>query len=164
MACYDQVNFSPLKITSLEDLPNKEAANKIADAFSFISQKYSPLKVEDLPAFLPAQKPPCIQSYQIHEMIQSTKKTKSTLEGDLPHSIIKEFSVELSDPLANIFNKCLQSYEYPSQWKLECVTPVPKAYPTETTNDVRKISGTPFFSTLFERFLGANFMLHLMVE
>ena len=77
IAGYDQVQFSPLKITSLEDLPNKEAADKIADAFSSISQKYSPLKAEDLPAFLPAKKNPSIQPYQVHETIQSTKKTKT---------------------------------------------------------------------------------------
>ena len=81
------------------------------------------------------------------------KKTKSTLEGDLPHTLCKEFSNELAIPLANIFNCSLEKGEYPSSWKLECVSPVPKVYPPTKVSDLRKISCTKYFSKLFENFL-----------
>ena len=38
-------------------------------------------------------------------------------------------------------------------WKIEKVSPVPKKYPPETENDIRKFSGTHYFSKLFERFI-----------
>ena len=43
--------------------------------------------------------------------------------------------------------------EYPNIYKVEIVTPVPKAYPPQTTRELRKISGTPNFSRIFEKFL-----------
>ena len=86
-------------------------------------------------------------------MIKNTKSTKSTLKGDLPCKIIKEFAMELSDPLAHIFQESISQHEYPQLWKEEQVTSVPKVFPPETENDIRKISGTPFFSKTFERFI-----------
>ena len=65
MACYDQVQFEPLKITSLEDLSDKDAAERIADSFASVSQKYDPLDIKDLPAYLPAQKPPKIHPHEV---------------------------------------------------------------------------------------------------
>ena len=38
-------------------------------------------------------------------------------------------------------------------WKYEYVTPVPKVFPPETTDDLRKISGTKNFSKFFEALL-----------
>ena len=38
-------------------------------------------------------------------------------------------------------------------YKLEIVTPVPKCYPPQSTNDLRKIAGTKNFSKIFEKFL-----------
>jgi hypothetical protein len=43
--------------------------------------------------------------------------------------------------------------EYPDIYKLEIVTPVAKVYPPRTVKDLRKFSGTPNFSRIFEQFL-----------
>ena len=137
----------------MEDLSDHNAAEKIADSFATVSQKYDPIDADNLPAFLPAEKPPKIQAYEVHDMIQNTKKTKSTFQGDLPYSLCKEFSAELAEPLAHIFNESICQHEYPKIWKQEIVSPTPKKFPTETENDLRKISGTSFFSKTFERFI-----------
>ena len=50
-------------------------------------------------------------------------------------------------------NESIDQNEYPRMWKIEKVSPVPKKYPPETENDIRKISGTHYFSKLFERFI-----------
>ena len=39
---------------------------------------------------------------------------------------------------------------WPQLWKYEFVTPVPKAFPTETTEELRKISGTKNLSKILE--------------
>ena len=67
--------------------------------------------------------------------------------------LIKMFGYELSFPLSNIFVKCCPAGEYPELWKIETITPVPKQYPTEELNHLRKISGTHNFSKIFEKFL-----------
>ena len=63
------------------------------------------------------------------------------------------FAYELSFPLSDIFTRCCKAGEYPEIWKLETVTPVPKQYPPEGTEQLRKISCTLNFPKLFESFL-----------
>ena len=77
-------------------------------------------------------------------------RDRSTFPGDLPHKLRKEFSVELSVPLTNIFNTSLDQGLYPDLWKRELVTPVPKVSSPLTIKDVRKISCTSEYSKLYE--------------
>ena len=68
------------------------------------------------------------------------KKKASTVPGDVPWRVISEYAVELSFPLSNILNTSTLSGVWPLLWKYEYVTPVPKVFPPETTDDLRKIS------------------------
>ena len=54
------------------------------------------------------------------------KKKSSTVPGDLPWKLIREFAVEVSEPLCHIFNSATLEGEWPTQWKHEYITPVPK--------------------------------------
>ena len=108
---------------------------------------------KNLPAFLPAERPPKIHPHEVYKMIKNTKKTKSTLKGDLPYALCQEFAAELAEPLSHIFNESLMQHEYPDIWKHEYVSPVPKEFPPESEAKLRKISGTFFFSKQFERFI-----------
>ena len=67
--------------------------------------------------------------------------------------LCKEFNIELATPLADIFNCSLEQGIYPSQWKIEYVSPAPKVYPPKSTSDLRKISCTKAFSKIFEKFI-----------
>ena len=84
------------------------------------------------------------------------KKKTSTILGDIPWRIIKEFSVELADPLSNIFNSCTLEGVWPEIWKQEVVTPVPKVFPPNSTDDLRKIAGTKNLSKLYEALLSEH--------
>ena len=53
---------------------------------------------------------------------------KSTVKDDIPMKLIKEFSVELSEPLENIFNHGLVHGQYPDIWKVQQITPVPEKF------------------------------------
>ena len=81
------------------------------------------------------------------------KKTKSTFPGDLPFKLRKEIAPEVSTPLEDIFKASTMSGQYPSLWKQEIVTPVPKVNSPQTVKDLRKITGTSEYSKLFENFL-----------
>ena len=96
---------------------------------------------------------PLFEPHQVHERINKMKKKKSTIVGDIPWKLIHEFSVELAEPLCHIFNSCSLEGIWPNIWKHEIVTPVPKTYPPQTTEDLRKISGTKNLSKLFESLL-----------
>ena len=59
----------------------------------------------------------------------------------------------MSFPLSDIYNRAVMFGEYPDIYKLEIVTPVTKSYPTQSTKQLRKISGTKNCSKIFELFL-----------
>lgn len=71
----------------------------------------------------------------------------------MPSSIIKEFSVELANPLHKLLNKIVQSCDWPIQWKTEYVTPIGKIPQPETEDDLRPIALTAFFSKVMEHFV-----------
>ena len=118
-----------------------------------MSQEYLPLNRNDLPAFLPALPPPKLDEIQVYKRLERMKKTKSTQPIDLPYQLRKEFSPELAAPLTDIYNSCLEQHKYPTLWKQEWVTPVPKVNNPKNISDLRKISSTSEFSKCFESFL-----------
>ena len=59
----------------------------------------------------------------------------------------------LSVPLTTIINDSLKQSVYPSTWKQEWVTPVPKLSHPKQISDLRKISSTSDYSKLYEGFL-----------
>ena len=81
------------------------------------------------------------------------KSKISTVAGDIPWKIIKKFAFDLSVPLQNIFNSAIRNGQYPNNWKLEIITPVPKVNPPEDESQLRKIACTKNFSKIFEKIL-----------
>ena len=59
-----------------------------------------------------------------------------------------------SGPSVAIFNKITDSAQYPSQWKAEHQIGLPKIYPPESEDDLRNLAKTPFFSKVYESFVG----------
>ena len=64
-----------------------------------------------------------------------------------------EFSVDISEPLCNIFNSATIKGIWPKHWKHEVVTPVPKVYPPKSPDDLRKIACTKNLSKVYEALL-----------
>jgi hypothetical protein len=90
---------------------------------------------------------------ECYEKIKAAKKPQSGVPWDLPSTIIKEFSVELSKPVKKLINKVIQSKVWPKHWKTEYVTPIGKIPQPETEDDLRPISLTSFWSKLLEQFV-----------
>ena len=146
-------NDKELKVESLTGLGDAECAERIAQHFASVSQEYLPIDVSALPTFLPAPKPPQVGELEVFERLKKLRKTKSTQPIDLPYKLRKEFSPELAAPLADIINSSLQQHVYPTLWKQEWVTPVPKVTSPKTITDLRKISSTSEASKVYEGFL-----------
>ena len=141
------------------NLSAEESAELLADYFSAISQEFEPI---DPAKFSPSlmeklaaqnEEVPIIEEHQVYQKIKAAKKPNSTVPGDLPKKVVNSFAVELAKPVAIIYNAITKMAEYPRQWVVENQTPIPKSYPPESEEDLRNISGTPFFSKLYESFL-----------
>ena len=94
-----------------------------------------------------------MNEYSVYKKIEKLKNTRSTLPLDLPNKLRKEFAVELSEPVTNIIQECLNQHIYPSLWKYEWVSPVPNISYPKVIKDLRKIASTSDFSKVFESFL-----------
>ena len=144
MSSHGQANNEVPIVQSFLGIPDQAQAEEIANQFSEISNIYEPLKTEDISLDnISNTKPyPCMEPFFVHQQIKKMKSNSATVVGDIPIKVVKMFGYHLSFPLSNIFKRCCNSGEYPDIWKMEVVTPAPKKFPTETPNDLRKISGT----------------------
>ena len=81
------------------------------------------------------------------------RTNKATVPGDLPARLIKEFAAYLAEPLTDIINTSLIRGEYPSIYKFEYSTPVPKVFPPEKVIQMRNISGLLTFDKIMEKLI-----------
>ena len=91
-----------------------------------------PYNESDIPQFQPAQ---------VWFALCKMNTNKATVPGDFPAKLIKLFAAYLAEPLTDILNTSVRRGEYPKIYKFEISTPVPKLYPTESTSQLRNISG-----------------------
>ena len=155
--CTDNQTFT-LPTHQSEGLSDQQSAERIADYFSAISSEFSPLDLEKLPTRVKSKLgtksvPPVITEQECYEKLKAANKPRSGVPWDLPSSVIKEFSVELSGPLHTLLNKIVQSAVWPQHWKTEYVTAIGKVLQPETEDDLRPISITSYFSKILEAFV-----------
>ena len=155
MSSIDMTKDEFIQVNELHQLPSSDQSELIADKFAEISNQYRPLLRNDIqiPSENESKPAPLFEPYQIHQKIKRMKKKTSTVPGDIDWKIIAEFSVELASPLSNIFNSCTLDGVWPDVWKQEYVTPIPKVFPPNSIDDLRKIAGTKNLSKLYEALL-----------
>ena len=141
-----------------ESFSAEQSAERIAEHFASISQEFPPLNHQQLPQRVKLKLqsrtlPPTVSEFDVYQKMKAAKKPRSGVPTDLPKLLTQEFLPELAAPVSRIINSILVSGEWPSQWKLEHVIPVPKVPVPETEDDLRPISLTPFFSKVTEHFV-----------
>ena len=156
---YDQKSEKPI-IQDINHQTDQEQAETIADFFSSIPNEYDALQTEDIkiPHFTQDQIPQFHPS-QVWLHLTKLKTNKSTVRGDLPTKLIKEFAAYLADPFTDIINTSLRRGEYPQIYKYEIYTPVPKVFPPEKVEQMRNISGLLTFDKVME-----NMISELMIS
>ena len=156
--CTDSNYFSLLSHES-ENLTAQQSAERIANHFADISQSFTPLDIKLLPSHVQTKlstddrPPPVISVEETWRKLDTAKKPRSGVPGDIPRQLIKEFSVEIATPLCRIINEIATSAIWPSKWKREYITPIGKIPSPETEDDLRPISLTNFFSKVTEHFV-----------
>ena len=78
---------------------------------------------------------------------------KSTVQGDFPAKLTKQFAAYLAEPLTDIYNTTLRRGEYPEIYKFEISTPVTKVHPPRKISDLRNISGLLNFDKVLEKLI-----------
>ena len=140
----------------------EEQRKEILQFFAKVSQEYLPLEEDRLPdevrekiskGKLP-ETIPFLDHISIMEALRLTKHTMSKAPGDMPPSIRQEFYQWLAEPYRDILLEIVKSGQWPSQWKREFGTPIPKEKPPlESEEQLRVISITNKLSMTSEKFL-----------
>lgn len=130
-----------------------ETANKINEHFRSIAEDLPHLDSSFLPAYLPSPvKCPFIECQQVYKLLSKINLQKSSITGDLPVRILREFSYELCVPLADILNVSFETCIIPNSWKHAQIVPIPKKT-TPTITDLRPIALTSYFAKICESFI-----------
>ena len=126
---------------NIKNLPDDEQAEQIADKFGQISQEYDELKNDGIK--IPNSKVEEFSQFnedEIKNILLQMDAKKSSVKGDVRAQLFKHFGAELDKPETDVKNCCLKQGIWPSIYKLEIVTPVPKIYLPKTIDDLRNIS------------------------
>ena len=108
-----------------ENLSPLQAANRLADYFSAVSQTCDPL---DENLFHPALRSaiekgrsctgkPTISQHDVYRKILKATKPNSSVPGDVPMQVIKKYPYQYAQPATMIYNKIIKESEWPRQWQ-----------------------------------------------
>ena len=147
-----------------QGLTPQQAADKLADHFSAISQTVDKL---DISQFHPAlrlaikegmisKNKPTLTQDQVFRKIQHAKKPNSSVPGDIPRQQLNQYTFEYAEPTSIIFNKIIKDADWPRQWVVEQTIVLSKSKTTlaEDEDALRTISKTQLLSKVLEGILG----------
>ena len=143
-----------------DEFTSSQSAEAIANYFSSISQEYAPLSLSTLPPRVrehllkhDTSTMPQLSIASVKSRIVKAKKPMSTVPGDLPKKIVKMCADELAVPAKIIYQKVINTGEYPVKWKTEHQIAIPKCDDPKDESELRNIAKTAFLSKVFESFL-----------
>lgn len=146
-------------LPGFEHCTDEVLATAVNEHFSGICSTLPALDTTQLPAFLPAgAPPPNVTRSQVLRQMSRINVHKAPGPDSLPNRLLKEFAVELSEPVCSIINSSLQQGTVPSQWKCATVVPVPKINPPPNMDKLRPVSLTPTLAKVAETFVSGWMM------
>ena len=151
---YDQQKNQQLIVDEISHLPDQAQAEMIAERFASIQNEYEQIKADEIniPPFKESEIPQFHPS-QVWFALTRLDVSKSTVPGDFPARLSKQFAAYLAEPLADVYNTGLRRGEYPEIYKFEICTPVAKVQPLKTTSQLRNISGLLNYDKIYEKLL-----------
>ena len=123
-------------------------AEDLADYFVRITDEFTPIG-----GYCPAtyQAPfPLMEPHQVSALIKAGKKPKSAVCGDLLPSLVNECADLTAVPATRIINFCLQTGQWPSPWRMETQSAIPKKEGAATFDQLRNLSCTNGLSKVME--------------
>ena len=166
----DNIEDGTFTLLGHSQLTNKQSADKIAQFFADISQKYPEINLVDLPERVKQRLQeakndpsiPIIDETLVENNIKWAKNTKGGVTEDLPTKIFKQIGPEIAKPVSILYNNIIETGEWPKRWKIEEAIPLSKNGPNpKDENEVRLISLTTLSSKTFEKnYYGMGSTLH----
>ena len=129
-----------------------ETATEAAAYFNRISCEFQPLEPADIPATYHRDLP-LLSPAAVADLIRKAKKPNSMVQGDIFPKVMNRCASYIAWPLSAIYNRIIGTYIWPTLWKREYVTIIPKKNLPEDFSDLRNISCTMFISKIFEQYL-----------
>ena len=136
----------------LPEKPANEVAEEAASFFNSISQEFQPLQHHEIPTSFERILPK-LTVYQVAMRLREQRKPGSMVVGDIFPKLVNDCADVLAVPLTSIFNEIVREGVWPSKWKIEHVTLIPKKSLPSSFADLRNISCTAFFSKVMETFV-----------
>ena len=90
-----------------------------------ISQEFEALEPRDIPLTY-LKNLPLIEPWQLAARIKKFKKPKSMVKGNIFPALMTLYCDRLALPLSDVYNEITVTYVWPSIWKRESVTVIPK--------------------------------------
>ena len=131
---------------------DSEVSELLAGHFNAISSEFKGLAPGDIPQ-APSLSLPSLSTAQVAKRLTDFRKPKSRVKGDIFPALVNRAAPTLAAPLANIYNLITVSGEWPTIWKTEYVTPIPKKPLPDGPDDLRNISCTQLMSKVYESFV-----------
>ena len=131
---------------------DQEAAEVLADYFITVSREFDPLEPSDIPVEKPLGGR-VLACQEVSARLKKMRKPKSMVPGDIYPKLVSQFSDFLAIPLTAIYNDILSTYVWPTCWRKEFITVIPKKPAPQELGDLRNISCTMSASKVFESFV-----------
>ena len=148
-----------------QNLTPKQSAKKLAEYFSSISQSVEPLNVDHFHPALRATldegrsgPKPTLSQHDVYRKILTVSKPNSMVAGDIPTPLLKKCPYLYAGPVTKIFNKIIQSGQWPRKWVKEetiVLSKLEKSKLPASEEDLRTISKTAWLSKCMENILGS---------
>ena len=136
-------------------------AEHVGDFFTNIAKDFTPLTEADLPHKTGGPKLQVTED-QVRKRMKECKKPRGLLRGDVFPDLMVKFSDKLAGVVSEVLNTAYKQEVWPSVWKTESVTSIPKTAHPETLNEVRNISCTPVLAKIMEYFVLEELKLSLI--
>ena len=127
----------------------EEAGDAVLEFFSSVGGDEPPSILPEIPRTTDAGLGPFDHS-RVEALLRAHKKVKSRVDGDpLPH-LVQGFPGAFARPVAYIFNAINRDVRWPTKWKREHITVIPKNPKPSSLSECRNISCTPYLSKVLE--------------
>ena len=99
---------------------------------------------------------------EVTTVLKSLPLGKAAGPDGVNNRVLKELADVLSLPLCDLFNQSLSTGEFPEQWKLSHVTPIPKSGDLSLVSNYRPIALLSNIDKVFERAVFKHLYNHLL--
>ena len=146
-------------VDQISHFPMQQQADEIVNYFASTRNLYDEVKSSDFPQYQKVHIFNYEENFVTPEIIINTinkiNRKSACVKGDIPIKIIHTFSSLLSLPLCNLINLMFEKGIYPTIWKRELITPIPKIHPAPSIEKLRPISGIFDFEKIADRIIAA---------